>query len=232
MQCQNNLKQLMLAFHNYESANRPTPYPSTGQPDAPDVGFFPTGCVGPGAAPEDRLSWMVTLLPYLEQESLFKQFDRQKGYAANLPAGQVSVLTLLCPEGKNAAGTAATHYVAMAGIGHDAAARPAGVPGNGLMGYDRLTSFAAITDGCSNTIALMETRSGLGPWARGGESNLRGFDPADTPIVGDGRPFGGHATGMSVAMADASVRFLSSSVKPTQLAAAITVAGGEPFDLE
>ena len=60
------------------------------------------------------------------------------------------------------------------------------------MGYDRLTSLAMIKDGTSNTIALMETRFDLGPWARGGASTLRGFDPADVPLYGDQRPFGGH----------------------------------------
>ncbi|MGH7171710.1 MAG: H-X9-DG-CTERM domain-containing protein, partial [Gemmataceae bacterium] len=87
-----------------------------------------------------------------------------------------------------------------------------------------------IKDGTSNTIALMETRFGLGPWARGGASTVRGFDPADVPLHGDNRPFGGHSDGMYAAMADGSVRFLHSSIEATRLAAAITIAGGEPVD--
>ena len=100
------------------------------------------------------------------------------------------------------------------------------------MGYDRMTSGAMIKDGTSNTIALMETRFGLGPWARGGASNLRGFDPADLPLHGDQRPFGGHTGGMHVAMADGSVRFIRSSIEPKKLAAAITIAGGEVVPLD
>jgi prepilin-type processing-associated H-X9-DG protein len=100
------------------------------------------------------------------------------------------------------------------------------------MGHERLTSMATIKDGSSNTIALMETRSGLGPWARGGTSNVRGFDPGDLPWYGEDRPFGGHANGINVAMADGSVRFIRSSVDPQKLAAAITIAGNEPFDLD
>jgi hypothetical protein len=100
------------------------------------------------------------------------------------------------------------------------------------MGYERLTSFAMIKDGTSNTIALMETRIGLGPWARGGASNVRGFDPADLPLHGDQRPFGGHAGVMVSGMADGSVRAIRSSIDPKQLAAAITIAGGEPLDLD
>jgi prepilin-type processing-associated H-X9-DG protein len=120
----------------------------------------------------------------------------------------------------------------MAGVGGDAPGRPAGAPGVGFMGYGRATSPAAIKDGTSNTVALVETRSGLGPWARGGNSTLRGFDPADLPLHGDGRPFGGHAAGMNAAMADGSVRFLRASLDPHNLAAAITIAGGESVNLE
>lgn len=89
-----------------------------------------------------------------------------------------------------------------------------------------------IEDGAANTIALMETRIGLGSWARGGASTLRGFDPADVPLHGDNRPFGGHSAGMNAAMADGSVRFLRTSIDAKKLAAAITIAGGEPFDLD
>jgi hypothetical protein len=136
---------------------------------------------------------MVVLLPYLEQHSLYQQIDLEKGYAGNLTVVQTGIRTFLCPELKDAAmADAVTHYVAMSGIGCDAAKRPAGASGNGFMGYDRLTSLSMIKDGTANTIALMETRSSVGPWARGGFSTLRGFDPDDLPLYGDGRPFGGH----------------------------------------
>lgn len=230
-QCQNNLKQLMLAMQNFESTERPAPYRAAGHPDSPAGQYFPPGCFGPGTMPEERLSWMVKLLPYMEQQSLYMRFDLEKGYAGNLPVGQTRIKTFLCPASKEAATLdAVTSYVAMSGIGHAAAGQPAGAAGNGFMGYDRLTSVTMIKDGTSNTIALMETRVGLGPWARGGASTLRGFDPADVPLHGENRPFGGHSAGMHAAMADGSVRFLPSSIDATRLAAAITIAGGEPVD--
>ena len=230
MACQNNLKQLMLALHNYESDDRPTTYPPTDSPGPVARQHFPPGCVGPGTTPEERLSWLVALLPYLEQDNLYRQFDLEKGYAENLQVARTRrVRVFLCPAAP-VMDNAATHYVAMAGVGPDSAGRPAGAAGNGFMGYDRLTSLAMITDGLSNTIALMETRSELGPWARGGPSNVRGFDPADVPPIGDQRPFGGHPDGINVAMVDGSVRFIRSSIDPKKLAAAITIAGGERGD--
>jgi prepilin-type N-terminal cleavage/methylation domain-containing protein/prepilin-type processing-associated H-X9-DG protein len=233
MQCQNHLKQLMLALHAYEATGRPAPYPATGEPDPPAGRSFPPGCFGPGTAPAERLSWMVALLPYLEQDALFRQFDVERGYAGNLTVARTRIKTFLCAAAKEEeTADAVTHYVAMSGIGSAAAGQPAGAAGNGFMGYDRLTSVAMIKDGTSNTIALMETRFGIGPWARGGATNLRGFDPADVPLHGDQRPFGGHTGGMHAAMADGSVRFIRSSIEPKNLAAAITIAGGEPVNLD
>jgi prepilin-type processing-associated H-X9-DG protein len=176
---------------------------------------------------------MVALLPYLELDSLYRQIDLEKGYAGNLPVVQTSIQGFLCPAWTEASTAGAvTNYVAISGIGLDAATRPAGAPGNGFMGYDRLTSWSMIKDGTSNTIALMETRSGLGPWARGGSSNLRGFDPAHEPVFGDQGQFGGHTGGMNAAFADGSVHFISFAIGSSTLAAMITIDGGERFKLD
>lgn len=229
--CANNLKQLILALHNYEGASD-TPR-SSGSTESSAARRFPPGCIGTGPTPEARLSWMVVLLAYLEQDSLYRQFDLEKGFAANLAPTQTTVGVYLCPASKNAAAAdPLTHYIGSAGIGRDAAKLPAGASGIGFMGYDRLTSLNSIKDGTSNTIALMETRFNLGPWARGGPSTLRGFDPADLPLFGDQRPFGGHDKGMNAAMADGSVRFIVSSIDPKKLAAASTIDGGESVNLD
>jgi hypothetical protein len=176
---------------------------------------------------------MVALLPHLDHDPLYRQFDLEKGYAGNHTAAQARIRMFHCPA-SNEAGTSdpVTHYVALSGIGRDAAVRPAGAAGNGFMGYDRLTSVTMMKDGAACTIALMETRAELGPWARGGASTVRGLDPADVPLIGDGRPFGGHSDGMHAAMADCSVRFVRPSIDPKKVAAAITIDGGEPLDLD
>jgi prepilin-type processing-associated H-X9-DG protein len=232
MSCSNNLKQLMLAFHNYASRGMSPAIPSASQVGVPAAGVFPPGCFGPGTTPEERLSWMVALLPYLDQDSLYLRFNLEKGYAGNLPAAQTRLKTFLCPAQVDAmTGDAVSHYVALAGIGRDAAQQPPGAPGNGFMGYDRLTSVSMIKDGTSNTIALMETKQDPGPWARGGSSTLREFDP-DALVQSDKPLFGIHPEGINAVMVDGSVRFILYSTDLKKLAAAITIAGGEPVNLD
>lgn len=229
--CSNNLKQVMLGLHNYHDTHGST---SAALPwtDRANTGTFPTGCIGPGAAPDDRLGWMVAMLPYLEHDALFQQFDREKGYAGNARAAAQTVKPFVCPESPEATtAPGLTNYFACAGTGTDAPTRPAGAPGNGFMGYDRVTSLGMITDGTSNTVALMETRADLGPWARGGPSTVRGFDGVELSSHGEKRLFRDTPSGMNVAMADGSVRFLYGSIDRDRIAAAVTIAGGEPLDL-
>jgi prepilin-type N-terminal cleavage/methylation domain-containing protein/prepilin-type processing-associated H-X9-DG protein len=224
MQCSNNLKQQMLAFHNYNDTHGHfPPY---------QVKRIPAGFIG--EVPEERLSVMVALLPYLERENVFRQFDLEKGYEGNLKPAQTRINVFECPGvPKSNPDDAVTHYVALAGIGLDAAKQPLDTSGNGFLGYDRITSLDKIKDGLSNTIGLMETNSQIGPWARGGNATIRGLDPTDLPWSGPQRPFGGnHPGGLNVAMADGSVRFLRDSLDLKKLKAAITIAGEEKEELD
>jgi competence protein ComGC len=242
-QCSNNLKQLMLALHSYADSGTKAPAPSIEDGDSSRKQLFPPGCLGAGATPEEQLSWMVAILPYLDQRPLHEQFDMKQGYAGNALGAQTRLHVFVCPESTEAASQAAVStYIAISGIGNDAASQPAGTAGNGFMGYDRSTSMSMIEDGTSNTIALIETHFGVGPWARGGLSTLRGFDPADLPWYGDDRQFAGHAAdnrlfggqpaGVNAAMADGTVRFIRSSTDSKNLAAGITIAGKEQVDLD
>lgn len=232
MTCRNNLKQILLASHSYDSMGNTNPGPTKGAPESRDE-FLPTGCFGPGKVPEDRLSWMVTILPYLEADSVYRTFQLDKEFDENLDASRARMKCYVCPASHEAdRNDFNTPYIAMAGMGSGAPSQAAGSPGNGFMGYDRLTTLGMIRDGTSNTLAIMETRSNMGTWAQGGSSNLRGFDPTDFPIIGDKRPFGGHAGGMNAAWADGSVRFVTSKADPKILAAMITIDGGETVDFE
>ena len=85
MQCSNNLKQMALAIHNYESANR----------------CFPPGNVIMGPIPQTKTTtnWAIAILPYLEQDALFDSYD--SGYFNEDPINEDMRLALVeeqnCP---------------------------------------------------------------------------------------------------------------------------------------
>jgi hypothetical protein len=229
MKCMNNLKVITLAIHNYADMNQSIATQLTGYPAGRESQLFPKGCFGAGKIPEERLSWMVALLPFLEQERLYKEFNLKGKYLQKSEAAATTVKSFLCPAAViDATETSATYYAALAGTGSDAATKPVGAHGNGFMGYDRVTSISMIKDGTANTIGIMETKHEPGPWARGGSSTLRGFD-IDATLESDKPPWGVHQYGINTAFIDGSVRFIPYKTDPKVLAALISIDGGEPL---
>jgi len=230
--CQNNMKQLLLGIDLYESTERSAEHTSPGFQVATARKTFPTGCIGPGKVAEERLSWMVSILPFIEQTHLAQQFTVEKGFAGNAVPARTRRKIFICPASWNVTNEEPlTNYVAMAGIGRDAASRPAGEPGNGFMGFDRLTTLDMIEDGISNTVMLMETHRNVGLWARGGESTLRGFVSPELLLSPDKPPHRDHGKSTIMGMGDGSCRLTYPSINPATLAAAITIAGGEKVEL-
>jgi prepilin-type N-terminal cleavage/methylation domain-containing protein len=78
LQCQNNLKQIGLAVHNYHSAN----------------GFLPPGRI----MANGQVTWCVLILPYIEQENFYRQWDITRRYYVH-PADvrQTQIKTFYCP---------------------------------------------------------------------------------------------------------------------------------------
>ena len=69
MSCQNKLTQLALACHNYESTYGHLPR-NLAQPDPTNM----------NANLQNRGSWLVMVLPYVEQDELYRQInDRGSG---------------------------------------------------------------------------------------------------------------------------------------------------------
>ncbi|MFO0809355.1 MAG: DUF1559 domain-containing protein [Gemmataceae bacterium] len=78
-QCQNNLKQIGLAAHNYNNA----------------IGSLPPVRVAGGMG---YLSWLVLIMPYMEQDSAYRLFDISKTYVQQTQeARQVEVKSYFCP---------------------------------------------------------------------------------------------------------------------------------------
>ena len=90
MQCQNNLKQLGLAVLNYESQWKVFP---------PSSHWTSSSTVNTTNNPNLRESWIVMVLPFLEQQALHDSFDLTKPTPdpANAVARSVSVPCLLWP---------------------------------------------------------------------------------------------------------------------------------------
>jgi prepilin-type N-terminal cleavage/methylation domain-containing protein len=88
--CSNNLKQLGLALHNYESA----------------YGYFPTSGEGPNTTNQfsafDTVSTYVQLLPYIEQDTVYKLMNETYRYndsrwPGNQAGAKATIKTFLCP---------------------------------------------------------------------------------------------------------------------------------------
>jgi prepilin-type N-terminal cleavage/methylation domain-containing protein len=162
MQCSNNLKQIGLAIHNFHDTFKTLPTTHTG-----------------GAPPNDKYgTWFVVILPFIEQASLYDQFDLQQAWDTGInPAAAAlsgaSVDAYQCPSRRargrmsdgtpqvGATGDYAAGSVATANYQHqwqslDILFGPmVGAERNGIY-YKSRTNFASTTDGLSNTLFVGE----------------------------------------------------------------------------
>ncbi|QJW96611.1 DUF1559 domain-containing protein [Frigoriglobus tundricola] len=151
MTCSNNLKQIALATHNYESTYGKLPALSN-----------PLGN-GTGV----RGSIMVALMPYVEQDNLYRQHQANNGVTQAVAA--LSVKTFLCPSDPSSStgqvtaspatgsGTyATTNYNANSGL----FSTPNAVSDPSQKGWTwtvpKFAGLVVIPDGTSNTIGFTE----------------------------------------------------------------------------
>lgn len=197
---------------------------------------FPQGAAGAVQLdPNTRLSWIASLLPYLDGGAWYRElnFRRPWNDPRNEPVTRRPlefVLNPLVPRAATDDGFPVTHYVGAGGVGPDAGMLPADDPRAGVFGYNRTTRMDMIGDGASQTIALLPVQESLGPWSSGGQATVRSLTAR--PYVNGPDGFGdGQKNGMLVAMADGSVAFISNDVDPDVLERLVTINGEEPVDL-
>ena len=231
MQSQNNLKQIGIACHSFHDAN--SGLPSSG-----------TNWCWPGAAVD--FSWTFQILPYIEQESLYKQVN--SGNWSNIGQG---IKTYFAPSRRSPLANPGTGR----GLTDYAAAVPVqGVDYNSFWDYNNATYKALQTSGAIIRVqpgasrrgaALTTFRSGTSNVLMIGEKRLRpsaydsgdwhddcgwsdGWDPdtfraTGTPPKQDdedtsGYEFGGPSgSGFNVVMGDGSVRMIRYGIDPTLL---------------
>lgn len=153
-QCQNNLKQIGVALHNFEGTNRVYPASYTGVP----------GSAGNWSA-------QVLLLPYLEQGSLYEPVELDRGctdiYIGGVRLSAHRIPTYLCPDEINDKGRydnsgQPKHWPLS--YGYNAGTwlvwDPTGKRGGSgaFYPYSRLT-HAAFTDGLTSTLAFAEVKA-------------------------------------------------------------------------
>ncbi|MGH7134909.1 MAG: DUF1559 domain-containing protein, partial [Pirellulales bacterium] len=190
-QAVNNIKQIMLAFHNYHDVHGHFPPPVVLGPD--------------GKTPH---SWRVEILPYLEQQELYKLYRMDEPWDSDNNKKVLAQMPVTYREPQSDPTKSETSFLALVG----AATALGPKDGKG-------TKFQEITDGMSNTIIIVEAKRGV-PWTKPEDID---YDPAKPlPVLGGRRP-----DGFWAGFCDGSVRFIAANVAQQKLHAYITKAGGE-----
>jgi prepilin-type N-terminal cleavage/methylation domain-containing protein len=265
-QCANNLSQIGKAMHTHHDANKCLP-PSMG----------PSGCCWG--------TWVILILPYIEQQPMFNQYVNWGGSDTTGPrygaAPNTTYVTnqrlavLTCPSDSNSIpiNPMPNHNYAV-NVGNTSNAQQANL--NGVLFGGAPFKIAAanapkkgqtltdILDGTSNTLLVAEVIQGQGSDLRGFiwwgdatgfttylgpnsalpdvvyttgycQNGLLGNPPCSgTPTATAPSMFGArsrHTGGVQVAMADASVHFISDSVDINVWRAMGTSKGSESFPM-
>jgi prepilin-type N-terminal cleavage/methylation domain-containing protein/prepilin-type processing-associated H-X9-DG protein len=146
VQCVNNLVQLNLAIQNYESAHE----------------ILPSGVVNPTGPIQNlpkgyHMSWIVQILPYIEQKNAYKKIDFSTGVydPQNSTVRGHGIGTLLCASSRFTGvtnGVAVSSYAAC----HNDVEAPIDVNNTGVFFLNSQVRFDDITDGTSFTIFISE----------------------------------------------------------------------------
>jgi hypothetical protein len=247
VQAANNIKQIMLAMHNYADVHKHFP---------PAVIY---GKDGKGKAPH---SWRVELLPYLEGETLYKAYNFDEPWDSENNRKILAQMPVVFRNPGDDPKWVRSAYYVMVGKATDekeprakpgdgggaGAAGPGGAPGRAAAGGaappaggapppgvgEGVTvdtslptafskkegiQFTEILDGTSNTIAVVEAKRDI-PWTK----------PEDIPYDPEGKApkLGGfYEGGFWAGICDGSVQFLPADISPESLRAYLSPAAGD-----
>ncbi|QEH33889.1 hypothetical protein OJF2_24210 [Aquisphaera giovannonii] len=194
--CVNHLKQIGLAMHNYHSLHK---------------AFPPAYTTDPAGKP--LLSWRVLILPFLEQEALFKEFHLDEAWDS--PHNRTLIERI--PEvyrcaglGDNPPPAGKTSYLTPRG---EATIFPGATA----------TDLKSITDGTSNTIFVLDVPN---------DRSVTWTKPDDWEVAAglDAKAIlSRHPGGSEVLMADGSVRFIKDAIAGETLRKLLTRNDGDVF---
>ena len=230
--CLNNLTQLGIALQNYESTHDVLP-PGTVDKHGP-IHNAPQGY---------HMSWIVQLLPYIEEGTTFKHIDFSVGVydKKNAVVRAINLPLLVCPtsgphrnphEASSGAGSwLASNYAAC----YNDVEAPLDIDNHGVMFLNSHIGQKDVTDGTSHTIYLCEKLADdedLG-WMSGTRATLRNTgtppsepqysnanrgDPKKPKLPANDLLMGGfgsdHSGCCNVLMGDGRTRAISYSIDP------------------
>lgn len=208
----NNLKQIVLGIHNYNDAFRGRLPPL--------VDIQPGGPTGKGLA-----SIYFNLLPYLEQEKVFRAFDRSKPesyYAKDGGAAGHIISTFISPADDTAMNGTTTTLKAKGPDGSEWTGTYAtcSYAANGLVPWNAGGFPRSFSDGVSNTLVVAERAQVCKPAMGDPVYNLWGFGTygPSTPafaVATPKKPEGLASTGMAVPVLPLPEKWSKDPIKVT-----------------
>lgn len=197
VQSMNNLKQIGISMHVYHDVHGSLPASSTYDKDDKPL-----------------LSWRVHILPYIEEEQLYKQFhldepwdsEHNKALIPKMPKIFLSPASKVTEAGK-------TTYLAV-------------VEKDSAFGKNKGLKFSAITDGLSNIILVVEANDDQAvTWTKPDDY----FLDVEKPTEGLGKAF---PEGFISLMGDGSVRFIANSIDKQMLIRLFNIHDGQVVTLD
>jgi len=255
--CRNNLKQIGLALHNYESVHKVLPPSTTSQIDF--------GVWSPDPDQYHLHSWASLLLPFIEQETVQLEIDYDVSALdeRNYEVAGTVVKTYRCPSYRGSDYSQSPLYLALqdryairnyAAMGATTVGKFYERP-DGAFFARSSTRFTDVKDGLAMTIFVVETREpDAAVWIDGGTAALTAhaydesrppdydspfsglnFSPYFVPVNNQGidalyGPSSMHAGGVSHLFGDGSVRMLNETIDTRVYDALVTIRGEEKIE--
>ena len=206
-QCKNNLRQIGLAFSNFEVTN--VRFPGSENDDPPH-------------------SWRMAILSFTDYSSLHSKYDFKAAWNStrNEPIATIPSVLYQCPSRvdlhhdqlvKDQQGRFYSQFAMINGTGS---------VGSGVTSRE-------IKDGISSTLMVVEACGLDIVWTEPRDVNIdtqpEGVNlPSPTPGMSPGWVSSHHRGGAHVLLADGSVRFLSENINPATLKSLTTIDGRDP----
>ncbi|MFO0965413.1 MAG: DUF1559 domain-containing protein [Gemmataceae bacterium] len=244
--CQNNLKQIGLAFHTHLSTHKT--FPSGGW----DWNTPPTIVNGtPAIGAQQQAGWAYQILPYLEAASTWRGGTATTDTARILVAIGTPNPIFFCPSRRSPQVVSFAHPDYLGGVQADRALCDYGasnLEGTGVVARYQPNTVASITDGLSNTLMVGEKRANLARLGQPNSDDILGYsagwddetmrqtdflplpdyrDPVNNDSVA--RFGSSHPNTFNMVFADGAVRTISYAIQKTTFSLLGNRSDGQPI---